>query len=162
MFPRVLQLLLNLLGQARRQGFPRQGLRIHNLLGWRLSWGLQAVFGNVFRGCTMHLPLVVSPGFVCWSSAVYQWFVRQKKHSNFLCWPQNTPLHLPEICKGRLNFQKMTPLPSWAAPLQCRQAWPPEGAAPQLTLAGKLVLRGGWGYSSEERYFDGICVVTII
>lgn len=52
-------------------------LRIHNLLEWRLSWGLQAVFGNVFRGCTVHLPWVISSRFVCWSSAVYQWFVWQ-------------------------------------------------------------------------------------
>lgn len=37
-----------------------------------------------------------------------------------------------------------------------------EGAAPQLTLAGELVLTGGWSYSSEERHFDGIYVVTII
>lgn len=33
-------------------------------------------------------------------------------------------MHLPEICKGRINFQATAPPPSWSALQQCRQAWP--------------------------------------
>lgn len=159
-----------------RQGFPRWKLRIHNLLKWRLSWGLQAVFRIVFLGCIMHLPLVISGRLcwsrledLCWSSIVRQWLVwhcdglgRETavvSHTGTQATRRN--IQPSENCKGRFNLQETTPIPSWTAFQWYWQAWPPEGAAPQLTLAGELVLRGRWGYISEERHFDGIFVTTI-
>lgn len=98
-----------------------------------MSWGPQAVFGVLFRGCIVHLPLVMSARHLCWSSIVHQWLewrcdgldreITMVSHAGTPATTTNT--HPPENCKGKLKFQGTTLTPSWTALQWWRQAWPP-------------------------------------
>lgn len=140
------------------------------------SW-VKAVLGSsgcaweCFQGLHWALTLVILLRFMCWSRAVCQGFVCQRdglgrKITLISCTGlKKPPCTFQKSARGDLISRQLLLLPAEVpfsgagrlGPRRCSCT-----AHSGRYQSTSLVLRGEWGYSSEERHFDGICVVTII